>query len=258
VLFGRYLTPSLRVDLSMDFRSTSKVVKDSKASYTTRLYEQGRDITVTRIVGFQADGTPIERTVYNGPSQNYNIYNVDHSEVTTSQAHTFMLNASYDLTRIGNLKPYVGAGVGLAVHMLNRRTLDQGICANGPAGQSNPHSRGGWNDILDTYGVDQSGSCWDSAANTTNPGKLPVSFKNEGTSTRSGVGLAAALMAGATYSVSPRTHIDMNYRMIWMGGKVVTSAPLAPTDVYSKALTTVEVGNRFDHEIRTGLRFDLW
>jgi opacity protein-like surface antigen len=250
ILFGRYLTPSLRVDLSMDFRSSNKVSNQIKSNYNIRMYEAGRDKTVTEVIGFDSTGAPVTLVTYTGPSQNYNVYNVEHSEVSSTQAHSFLINASYDLTSIGKFKPYIGAGVGFAVHTLDRRTTDVGKCENGIGGGSD-RTHGGWNDIDDTYGIRQAGTCWNSE-------KLPSQFTNTNSKVTSGVGLAAALMAGATYSLSPRTHLDMNYRLMWMGGRVLSSAPLAPADIYNKAFTMLEVGNRLDHEIRTGLRFDLW
>jgi opacity protein-like surface antigen len=259
IFAGRYITPSLRVELGMDIRSTNKIVNNVNTRYDVRLYEAGRDTTVTR-TQLDGNGTPYTITLYDGPSQNYNIYNINHSESTNAQTHTFMLSAAYDLTRIGNFRPYIGAGIGIAAHQLHRRTSDIGTCTNGDLNAGSGGGRGGWNDIADLYGLDQPGTCWDSSADTPNPTArtLPLAINQTHSKTTTAFGLAAQLTAGGTYSLSARTHLDLNYRFIWMGGKVAASAPLMPANSQSNAITTVEIGSRTDHEVRTGLRFDLW
>lgn len=62
---------------------------------------------------------------------------------------------------------------------------------------------------------------------------------------------AAAVMAGLAYSVSPGTVIDVNYRFTWIGSVD------ASTNIngYQSRLT---IGDSFDHQIRAGLRWNVW
>lgn len=62
---------------------------------------------------------------------------------------------------------------------------------------------------------------------------------------------AAAVTAGLAYSVSPGTVIDVNYRFTWIGSVD------ASTNIngYQSRLT---IGDSFDHQIRAGLRWNVW
>lgn len=62
---------------------------------------------------------------------------------------------------------------------------------------------------------------------------------------------AAAVMAGLAYSVTPGTVIDVNYRFTWLGSVD------ASTNIngYQSRLT---IGDSFDHQIRAGLRWNVW
>lgn len=230
---GRYLTPSIRLELGMDLRTKQKVVNGT-SNYQTRAYAPGREQTVTHTD--IPTGTVVQ--LYTGPSQNYNIYNVQHSEEAHAQTHTFMLNGYYEFNRGGKFRPYVGAGVGVAMHMLTRQFTEIAVC-DGTNG-----SRGG-NDVFEVYGVTMPTTCW-------NDETLPARYNSKDGASGTGWGIAAALMAGGTYDLSERTHLDLGYRAIWQGGKAIVSAPSV------SGLTTVEIGARLDHEIRTGIRFDIW
>lgn len=222
---GRYLTPSLRLELGIDIRTKNKV-HTGVSSYETTLYGDGGNVTITDLGG---------NTIYSGPSHRYNVYDVTHTERAHTQTHNFMLNAVHEFNRGGRFTPYIGAGVGVALHMLHREARDQAQCINGRSG----------NDVYDAYGVVQPRTCWSQT-------DLPTAFTGQSKVSSTGVGLAAALMAGLTYNLNDRTHLDVGYRFIWQGGKVV-----ATTDA-GFGTTTISVGNRIDHELRTGVRFDLW
>jgi opacity protein-like surface antigen len=226
VVAGRYITPSLRLELGLDFRTSQSVLSGDQV-YTTRLYGPGATQNVTN-----ATGTV---TLYSGPSQNYNNYNVVQSEDAKAKTHTFMLNLVQDFNRGGRLNPYLGVGVGMAVHMIDRSFRANGVCYEGR------------NDVLVLYGVDHPTTCW-------NDEGLPPTVTSSGRTEGIGVGLAASLMAGVSYSLSERTHLDVGYRLMWQGGKV----SVAFTNGDGLGTTTLKLGDRLDHEIRTGLRFDIW
>jgi opacity protein-like surface antigen len=220
---GRYVTPSIRLELGLDLRSPTKVARGNQ-EYQVRIYGVGPEVSVYN----PSIGS------YEGPSQNYNVYNVAHSEDTKHQVHTLMVNALYDFNRGGKLNPYIGAGLGISMHMLHRNYRAAGACIHG------------YNDYYDLYGNAQPGTCHNQA-------DLPATFSNEGKTSSTGLGFAAAVMAGINYKLTERTTLDVGYRAIYQGGTVAIGGTIA------RGITTnVSVGNVLDHEVRTGLRFDLW
>ena len=62
---------------------------------------------------------------------------------------------------------------------------------------------------------------------------------------------AAAAMAGLAYSVTPGTVIDINYRFTWLGGVDMSTN----INAYNSRLT---IGDSIDHQIRAGLRWNVW
>src|SRR5581483_419478 len=81
--------------------------------------------------------------------------------------------------------------------------------------------------------------------------------------TRTGVGhennttLAAALMAGATFAVSPRWAIDVGYRALYTDGIDVTIT--TPSFVTATTQTSImAIGAGWEHEVRVGVRFNIW
>lgn len=62
---------------------------------------------------------------------------------------------------------------------------------------------------------------------------------------------AAAAMAGIAWDLSPGTVVDISYRFTWLGS-VDMSTPL------NGASSRITIGDTFDHEIRAGLRWNVW
>jgi opacity protein-like surface antigen len=217
---GRYLTPSIRMELGLDLRTTQKPIRGGAQTYTASVTAEDN-----YLVCATPCGTPTTTT-------GTNIYSVTRNEDIKLTSHTFMVNALYDIKRGGRFTPYVGAGVGLALHMINRSTSEYAECVSG----SNPS---------DTT-LPTSTTC----RNLRQLGSGDHVFGGGDSAT--GWGLAAALMAGASYNLSDRTHLDFGYRMMWQGGKVAVSAPSL------NGVSILNVGNRLDHEFRTGVRVDLW
>ncbi len=236
IVVGRYITPSLRAELGMDFRMPVKVASGS-SNYRTRLYGPGAQKLVTHqeLVTLNGIESLITITDYSGPSQDYNEYNVKHTERAALMSHTFMFNVAHDFNREGKFNPYIGAGVGFVAHFLNRDMNEEAKCA-----------RGG-NDIDDLYRLPNPRTCKDTD-------KTPLTYTSSGSKSAVGIGLAASLQAGLNYKLSERTHWDTGYRVIFMGGKVASAVETSN----GLGTTTLSVGNRVDHELRTGLRFDLW
>ena len=64
---------------------------------------------------------------------------------------------------------------------------------------------------------------------------------------------AAAAMAGVSYKLSRSTFLDLGYRLTYFG----ELGDFSGTDSNSAA-GTVTVGNRLNHEIRVGFRYEIW
>lgn len=81
-------------------------------------------------------------------------------------------------------------------------------------------------------------------------GAQPV---NSGSRSETNVGLAAALMAGVTMAWHHGWALDVNYRALYMDGGSVTTTltPLGGT-------STVDIGSQWEHQVRVGLRVNLW
>lgn len=137
---------------------------------------------------------------------------------TDIRGGVFLLNAYYDFNFGGRFTPYVGGGVGVAVNTLSRsQTIDEYECSV----------------VIDP-------SClW--------PTARPSVSAKEGVTTFS---LAAAAMAGVSYKVSASTHLDMNYRMLWLQG---TQVDMNVGGQPSK----LTIADTLNHQVRAGLRFDL-
>lgn len=73
-----------------------------------------------------------------------------------------------------------------------------------------------------------------------------------GESNSSRAGLAAAGMAGVTYAFDHRWALDLNYRALYMQGASATV--MTSLGQVSKA----EVGDSWEHQVRLGLRFNIW
>ncbi len=216
--FGRYVTPSLRTEFTVDYRTPRTLASGSKTL---------ADITRS---GRLADGiTGAGATIINVQT---NIYAGTQTENTDYQNSTFLMSAFYDFNREGRLKPYVGAGIGLARHELARKGNITYTCYDGFQ-TSTPGA------------VVQTG-----CTTTTGSAPLQNEYTTDTSKTATGWGVAAQLSAGVSYALTPRTHWDTGYRMLWQSGRLgVTS---------SDGASTIRIDDRFDHEVRTGIRWDIW
>jgi len=122
----------------------------------------------------------------------------------------FLFNAYFDFVRNGPLTPYIGAGVGFAVNKLERTFFNEED-AEGTTIDDSPIKRS------------------DSTHNVT---------------------FAAALMAGVSYSITPVTMLDLNYRYLYMSGSDID---LNINGVKSNFST----GDIHEHQVRLGLRWNI-
>ena len=71
------------------------------------------------------------------------------------------------------------------------------------------------------------------------------------------VGLAAALMAGVCFAFDQRWVLDVGYRAQYLAGSSVdvTSPSTAPSPTQ---LSKGTMGDHWEHQVRVGLRFNIW
>ena len=130
-----------------------------------------------------------------------------------------LANLYLDLSQRGSgVTPYIGAGFGFAVRSIDREHLTTEVIDDGIGGLT--------------------------------PGNT---YSGQGKAHQ--LAPAAAVMAGLAYSVSPGTVIDLSYRFTWIGSVDMSTRISNGTDTYQSRIT---VGDNFDHQIRAGLRWNVW
>ena len=130
-----------------------------------------------------------------------------------------LANLYWDLTQRGaGVTPYVGAGIGFAYRSIQRDHTTAEELDDGTP----PNTAG------QTF-----------AGNSEKHEFVP----------------AAAVMAGLAWSLTPGTIVDINYRFTWMGSAETTTSISNGTDTYSSQL---KIGDSFDHQLRAGLRWNVW
>jgi opacity protein-like surface antigen len=179
------------------------------------------DITVDArtATNADADGT-YSYAEWSGGAATGNIVRGSVLERTEVRNAVALANLYLDLSQRGSgVTPYIGAGVGFAVRSIDR-----------------DHTT---TELLDDP--------------TPAPPGFFQSFTGQGKAHQ--VAPAAAVMAGLAYSVSPGTVIDLSYRFTWIGSVDASMRISNGFDTYQSRLT---IGDSFDHQIRAGLRWNVW
>jgi opacity protein-like surface antigen len=135
-------------------------------------------------------------------------------ETFRTTATVAMVNGYFDILPRGAFSPYVGAGIGFVYYDVDRTRFSQEIAVNG--GVSTPGT---------AFNFTSKDTTW---------------------------GLAAALMAGVSFSFDHRWAIDVGYRAQFLDE---TSVSLNTTGgVLSKAT----FGDHWEHQARIGIRWNIW
>jgi opacity protein-like surface antigen len=130
----------------------------------------------------------------------------------------FLANLYFDLLPRGRFTPYVGAGIGFVYNDATRTYTDTATAADGTLPDP------------------------DATQATTASNKE----KN--------IALAGALMAGSTFAIDQQWLVDVNYRALYLGGIDITtnvSGASFPT-------TRASIGDVWEHQVRIGLRYNIW
>jgi opacity protein-like surface antigen len=153
-----------------------------------------------------------------------------HGETADTKTYTGLFNIYHDYEKIRGFQPYLGVGLGGGLTQLKRDYRESSACST-------------YTDTRDVAPVPTHYGCAPGMSGGQTAGR------NKGTMTW---GLAAALMAGVTVDVAPGIKLDSSYRFLWES----TAASISGTNVTGTS-ANLTVGDRFDHELRTGIRLDL-
>lgn len=230
--FGRYLTNSWRWEMTGEIRPHQKIVGRSETK--TESIRERADID-----SFYIDpesGRPISYTTDATWEHEFLVNRYEKAELGS---YMVMTNMFYDLPGWRGFRPYVGGGLGVVIHSLNRTSQDQANCVDtdarwlDPFGDFQTTEFDGTGDACELQGLERDGEQTDLTQRTT------------------GVGLGLALMTGFGYEVRDGLHWDVGYRYVYQDGTVALTQPMF------NGQSVVRLEGRHDHEIRTGIRFDI-
>ena len=221
---GYHFNDFLRTDLNLGFLSTNKA-----EFFGTHLGGCGGTL-ITSTTYYDGEGDPIDPPSTSTERVASDCYS---SSVAKSQAWTGMANVYADLGTFVGLTPYVGAGIGL-VYTPVKVTVDERLCK----AQQSVTGVTGVSETTQTFLCDGQDSLAD--ADVEYPG---TRFDNNK------VSLAYSLGAGFAYRVSQNTSVDFGYQYV--------TAPDAQYVTLRDG--TIGIGEGIDyHQIKLGLRYDLW
>ena len=219
---GYYLTRNLRLEGVIEYKEQQTVTRHTEPITQTVN-------TVEQFSGNVAAVATVADALYSRD------YVGDFSHTGKVKGGNFMLNLIYDFDTGSKFKPFIGGGAGIAVHRL--RVVGSSIL------------------YCDDETISDLGTNFDETAPTLfNPactgGRSSIQ-SNDGNSVTA-YGFAGALMAGFSYEINDGIMIDTGYRFLYEGGKASVGFHTPAVD------GTLDVGERINHEIRTGIRFDLF
>jgi opacity protein-like surface antigen len=138
---------------------------------------------------------------------------------TTIKSGALLLNGYYDIGTYRGFTPYIGGGLGVALLSVNRHVAVSEIgCQYDPA---------------------VPGQCASAA-------DFNLSRGGSASGKTSQVAFAAAATAGISYSLTQNTALDVNYKYLFINGTDVTAGG-----------SKVHIGDIGEHQLRTGLRWDI-
>jgi opacity protein-like surface antigen len=139
-----------------------------------------------------------------------------------TRSAVLMANGYIDLLPRGLFTPYIGAGVGFVYNDMDRTRVSIELEHAGGAG----------------------GALTGASQTLTTGGK------------ETGVGLAAALMGGLSFAFDQRWVLDVNYRAQYLAGDSVEVTVVNAGAATQRSTGTV--GDHWEHQVRVGVRFNMW
>ncbi|MBS0239791.1 MAG: hypothetical protein JSR89_15340 [Proteobacteria bacterium] len=217
--FGRYITPSLRAEIAVDYTPDSEIYKSSNANYTT--------------ASRWADGPTYTNPITNiqSPTFDRSDYDVSRTDKVKLSRTTALFNLLYDIPTGTRFTPYVGGGFGFSWRQIKRNYNEVATCT-----QTTNSSEG------QPGGIDYpNGYCVNSTA-------LPATYTTSGKATKDQIDFAAAVQAGIATNITDSIIWDNGWQMLWEGGAISSSVPSVSGDnriVYKDAVL---------QQFRSGLR----
>jgi opacity protein-like surface antigen len=185
--FGRYITPSLRAEIAVDYSPDAQISNDNKLGY----------VVSNSAPNFVAGVGGIDT----------NTYSVSRTDTVKLARTTGLFNLLYDIPTGTRFTPYIGGGVGFSWRSLRRSYSESANCISAT------------NSINGDYAPP--GSC---SGNTSLP---PNSSTLSGSSTKQQLDFAAAVQAGVAYNITDQIIWDNGWQMLWEGNSIASVAPSA-------------------------------
>lgn len=216
---GRYITPSIRVELAVDLFNRAEIALPNTLFYQDTRSAAGPDFV-----------DPVTGNTF--PTTDTSTYDVERTEQVRYEQNLGLINFYYDFRNSSRFTPYVGAGFGVTYRELSRRAIENAECV--VTDNSNPTIDAG-------YGPNF-------CRNTTD---LPAEFRVVDEQTRSRWDFAAAAMAGFSYEVYDNVLVDAGYRYVWQSGSLSLTLPTVSGN------SRVDISDVGQHQFRTGIRLNL-
>ncbi|HRD75026.1 MAG TPA: P44/Msp2 family outer membrane protein [Hyphomicrobiaceae bacterium] len=189
---GYYITPRIRADVTLDARTEGEVSSSGSYMYVRHDHTAVPPAPIGEVYGEVRERIAVRSTVG-------------------------LFNAYYDLTERGRFTPYIGAGIGFAVHDVERSYTNT-------------------ERVFDT---------------TVTPAVMTGTRFATARDKTHGVAFAGMLTTGVAWTLWQSTVLDLNYRYLYLGS---TSTSV---DVYGAA-SKLTIGDQHEHQLRAGLRWNVW
>ncbi len=202
---GRYYGRFIRGDLTFDFRNETEGFTNTTA-------------TIPADAG--------------APNSSYSQQIQDEIFVNN---YTGLANVYMEIPASRRFRPYIGAGVGVAIHRMKRTVSETTTCLplvapDTDCDQVQPGNQTGGATISDQSGSEKN---WT-------------------------FGFAGALMAGAVWNMSPRTKLDIGYRFLHLTSVDFSHQLTGEQNGVTGAFQTrVTIPDQNIHEFRVGFRYDI-
>jgi opacity protein-like surface antigen len=220
---GRYITPSIRVELQVDLATKGDISYSNSSVYTSTRQASGPTYDVV-------DPISGVTTIYNTIDTKF--YDVTRTEDVEYEQDLGLINVYYDFRNSTRFTPYVGAGVGVSYRTLTRKAQETAVCT-------------------DTDNSDPSVNILYPTPYCANSPDLPNEYETTSEQSKNRWDVVASLSAGVAFQVTDSIIWDTGYRYLWQnGGLSLTTNSVAGT-------STVEVKDIGQHQLRTGIRFNL-
>lgn len=186
LMFGRYITPSLRWEIAIDYTPDTQISREGNFGY----------VATNRAPNFEPG--------FGGTDTN--AYDVGRSDIVKLSRTTGLFNLLYDIPTGTRFTPYIGGGVGFSWRRLRRNYTESSQCIGAINSNEGPYL--------------PLGSC------SGNPNLPPGEVNSpKGSESKNQIDLAAAVQAGIATNITESIIWDNGWQMLWEGGSVNSAAP---------------------------------